>query len=70
MNNSTKQIKKLNFIKITTFQFFKLIFLIMAHSRIILFLILALVCQFATAQTSNDNLPDLSLSVYSGLASG
>jgi hypothetical protein len=45
-------------------------FLIMAHSRIILFLILALACQFATAQTSNDNLPDLSLSVYSGLASG
>ena len=42
----------------------------MAHSRIILFLILALACQFATAQTSNDNLPDLSLSVYSGLASG
>lgn len=42
----------------------------MAHSRIILFLTLALACQFATAQTSNDNLPDLSLSVYSGLASG
>lgn len=42
----------------------------MAHSRIILFLILALACQLATAQTSNDNLPDLSLSVYSGLASG
>ena len=42
----------------------------MAHSRIILFLILALACQIATAQTSNDNLPDLSQSVYSGLASG
>ena len=35
--------------------------------KLILFALLALTCHFANAQTHNDDLPDLSKSVYSDL---
>lgn len=38
--------------------------------KLILFALLALTCHFANAQTHNDDLPDLSKSVYSDLANG
>ena len=38
--------------------------------KLILFAFLALTCHFANAQTHNDDLPDLSKSVYSDLANG
>lgn len=38
--------------------------------KLILFTLLALACHFANAQTHNDDLPNLSKSVYSDLANG
>ena len=38
--------------------------------KLILFALLTLTCHFANAQTHNDDLPDLSKSVYSDLANG
>jgi hypothetical protein len=40
------------------------------RNKLILFILLSLACHFANAQTHNDNLPNLSKSVYSGLANG
>lgn len=40
------------------------------HNRLILFVLLSLGCYFSNAQSYNEDLPDLSQSVYSNLASG
>ena len=40
------------------------------HNRLILFVLLSLGCHFSNAQSYNEDLPDLSQSVYSNLASG
>lgn len=40
------------------------------HNRLILFILLSLVCHFSNAQSYNEDLPDLSQSIYSNLARG
>ena len=39
-------------------------------NKLIIFILLTFACQFVNAQTHNDDLPDLSKSVYSDLANG